>query len=119
MTNYVQTQDAGDIYVRAKSIILNNPKDGVKSVTFSREQIVNLKDGKYIPSDLSAIVGNFDADELTKTLTLYHPLTMEKLGEKNIGELAQQLEIWLFSYMVELDKHQQQPPTDEPTNILT
>lgn len=38
MTNYVQTQDAGDIYVRAKSIILNNPKDGVKSVTFSREQ---------------------------------------------------------------------------------
>ena len=48
MTNYVQTQDAGDIYVRAKSIILNNPKDGVKSVTFSREQIVNLKDGKFI-----------------------------------------------------------------------
>ena len=115
MTNYVQTQDAGDIYVRAKSIILNNPKDGVKSVTFSREQIVNLKDGNFIPSDLSAIVGNFDDDELSKTLTLYHPLTMEKLGEKNIGELAQQLEIWLFSYMVELDKHQQQPPsTDEP-----
>lgn len=115
MTNYVQTQDAGDIYVRAKSIILNNPKDGVKSVTFSREQIVNLKDGNFIPSDLSAIVGNFDDDELTKNLTLYHPLTMEKLGEKNIGELAQQLEIWLFSYMVELDKRQQQPPTDEPT----
>ena len=114
MTNYVQTQDAGDIYVRAKSIILNNPKDGVKSVTFSREQIVNLKDGNFIPSDLSAIVGNFDNDELEKTLTLYHPLTMEKLGEKNIGELAQQLEIWLFSYMVELDKRQQQPPTDEP-----
>ena len=115
MTNYVQTQDAGDIYVRAKSIILNNPKDGVKSVTFSREQIVNLKDGNFIPSDLSAIVSNFDDDELTKNLTLYHPLTMEKLGEKNIGELAQQLEIWLFSYMVELDKRQQQPPTDEPT----
>lgn len=114
MTNYVQTQDAGDIYVRAKSIILNNPKDGVKSVTFSREQIVNLKDDNFIPSDLSAIVGNFDDDELSKTLTLYHPLTMEKLGEKNIGELAQQLEIWLFSYMVELDKRQQQPPTDEP-----
>lgn len=115
MTNYVQTQDAGDIYVRAKSIILNNPKDGVKSVTFSREQIVNLKDGNFIPSDLSAIVGNFDDDELSKTLTLYHPLTMQPLGEKNIGELAQQLEIWLFSYMVELDKRQQQPPpTDEP-----
>ena len=76
MTNYVQTQDAGDIYVRAKSITLNNPKDGIKSVTFSREQIVNLKDDKFIASDLSAIVGNFDDDELTKTLTLYHPLTM-------------------------------------------
>ena len=115
MTNYVQTQDAGDIYVRAKSIILNNPKDGVKSVTFSREQIVNLKDGNFIQSDLPAIVGNFDDDELTKTLTLYHPLTMQTLGEKNIGELAQQLEIWLFSYMVELDKRQQQTLTDEPT----
>lgn len=116
MTNYVQTQDAGDIYVRAKSITLNNPKDGIKSVTFSREQIVNLKDGNFIPSDLSAIVGNFDADELNKTLTLYHPLTMQPLGEKNIGELVQQLGIWLFSYMVELDKRQQQPPpTDEPT----
>lgn len=114
MTNYVQTQDAGDIYVRAKSIILNKPKDGVKSVTFAREQIVNLKDGKFIPSDLSAIVGNFDDDELAKTLPLYHPLTMEKLGEKNIGELAQMLEIWLFSYMVELDKRQQQPPADMP-----
>ena len=116
MTNYVQTQDAGDIYVCAKSIILNNPKDGIKSVTFSREQIVNLKDGNYIPSDLSAIVGNFDAEELTKTLTLYHPLTMQPLGEKNIGELAQQLEVWLFSYMIELDKRQQQLlPSDEPT----
>ena len=114
MTNYVQTQDAGDIYVRAKSIILNNPKDGVKSVTFSREQIVNLKDGNFIQSDLPAIVGNFD-DELTKTLTRYHPLTMQTLGEKNIGELAQQLEIWLFSYMVELDKRQQQTLTDEST----
>ena len=48
MTNYVQTQDAGGIYVRAKSITLNNPKDGIKSVTFSREQIVNLKDDKFI-----------------------------------------------------------------------
>lgn len=116
MTNYVQTQDAGDIYVRAKSIILNHPKDGIKSVTFSREQIVNLKDDNFIASDLSAIVGNFDADELTKTLTLYHPLTMQPLGEKNIGELAQQLEVWLFSYMVELDKRQQQPPpSDKPT----
>lgn len=115
MTNYVQTQDAGDIYVRAKSMILNNPKDGVKSVTFSREQIVNLKDSNFIASDLSAIVGNFDADELTKTLTLYHPLTMEKLGEKNIGKLVQQINIWLFSYMVELDKRQQQPSTDAPT----
>ena len=52
MTNYVQTQDAGDIYVRGKSIILNNPKDGVKSITFAREQIVNLKDGDFISSDL-------------------------------------------------------------------
>ena len=61
-------------------------------------------------------MGNFDDDELAKTLTLYHPLTMQPLGEKNIGELAQQLEIWLFSYMVELDKRQQQPPpTHEPT----
>ena len=116
MTNYVQTQDAGDIYVRAKSIILNNPKDGVKSVTFAREQIVNLKDSNFISSDLSAIVGNFDDDEITKTLTLYHPLTMQPLGEKNIGELVQQLEVWLFSYMVELDKRQQQLlPSDEPT----
>ena len=114
MTNYVQTNEAGDIYVRAKSIVLNNPKDGVKSVTFSREQIVNLKDGNFISSDLSATVGNFDDAELAKTLTLYHPLTMQPLGEKNIGEMAQQLEIWVFSYMVELDRRQQQPPTDVP-----
>lgn len=115
MTNYIQTTEPGDIYVRAKSITLINPKDAIKSAIFTKEQVINLKNNNIVYSDLPLSIVNFDDEELSKTLTLYHPLTMEKLGEKNIGELAQQLEIWLFSYMVELDKRQQQPPTDEPT----
>lgn len=117
MTNYVQTNDAGDTYVRPKSITLNNPKDQVKSVTFSREQIVNLKDGNYIPSDLAVLVGNFDGEALSKTIPLYNPLTMQDLGEKSVGEMFHQINVYLFSYMVYLDK-QQQTLTDEPTNIL-
>ena len=102
MENYVQSNEAGDMYIRPKAISLINPKDEMKSITYSMESIVNLKDGSIIKSDMGAVTGYFTEAELTKPITVYHPLTMEELYEKPIGELFDLINSFLFSYMVHL-----------------
>ena len=102
MENYVQSDEAGDMYVRPKGISLMNPKDEMKSITCFMESIVNLKDGSIIKSDMGAITGYFTEAELAKTITVYHPLTMEELYEKPIGELFDLINSFLFSYMAHL-----------------
>ena len=102
MENYVQSDEAGDLYIRPKAISLMNPKDEMRSITYFMESIVNLKDGSIIKSDMDAITGYFTEAELAKTIKVYHPLTMEELGEKSIGELMNLINIFLFSYMVHL-----------------
>lgn len=102
MENYVQSNEAGDLYIRPKAISLMNPKDEMKSITYFMESIVNLKDGSIIKSDMGAITGYFTEAELAKTIKVYHPLTMEELDEKPIGELFDLINSFLFSYMVYL-----------------
>ena len=102
MENYVQSNEAGDMYIRPKAISLINPKDELKSVTCFMESIVNLKDGSIIKSDMGATTGYFTEAELAKTIKVYNPLTMEELGEKPISELFDLINTFLFSYMVHL-----------------
>lgn len=102
MENYVQSDEAGDMYVRPKAISLINPKDELKSITYFMESIVNLKDGSIIKSDMGAVTGYFTEAELAKSIKVYDPLTMEELDEKPIGELVNLINSFLFSYMVHL-----------------
>ena len=102
MENYVKSDEAGDMYIRPKAISLMNPKDEMKSITYFMESIVNLKDGAIIKSDMGAVTGYFTEAELTKTIKIYHPLTMEELGEKPIGEMFDLINTFLFNYMVHL-----------------
>lgn len=102
MENYVQSNEAGDLYVRPKAISLMNPKDEMKSITYFMESIVNLKDGSIIKSDMGAVTGYFTEAELAKTIKVYNPLTMEELDEKPISELVNLINSFLFSYMVHL-----------------
>lgn len=102
MENYVQSEDAGDMYLRPKAISMVNPKDELQSITYFMESIVNLKDGSIIKSDMGATTGYFTEAELAKTIKVYHPLTMEELDEKPIGELVGLISSFLFSYMVHL-----------------
>ena len=102
MENYVQSDEAGDMYVRPKAISLINPKDELKSITYFMESIVNLKNGSIIKSDMGAVTGYFTETELAKTIKVYDPLTMEELDEKPIGELVDLINKFLFSYMVHL-----------------
>ena len=102
MENYVQSDEAGDMYVRPKAISLMNPEDEMKSITYFMESIINLKDGSIIKSDMGAITGYFTEAELAKTIKVYHPLTMEELDEKSIGEMLGLISSFLFSYMVHL-----------------
>ena len=98
----MQSEDAGDVYLRPKAISMINPKDEVKGITYFMESIVNLKDGTYLKSDLGSTTGYFTDAENTKTLKLYNPLTMAELGEESIGDLVGKVSILLFSYMVYL-----------------
>ena len=102
MENYVQSDEAGDMYVRPKAISLMNPEGEMKSITYFMESIINLKDGSIIKSDMGAITGYFTEAELAKTIKVYHPLTMEELDEKSIGEMLGLISSFLFSYMVHL-----------------
>ena len=102
MENYVQSDEAGDMYVRPKAVSLVNTKDELKSITYFMESIVNLKDGSIIKSDMDAVTGYFTEAELAKIIKVYHPLTMEELDEKPISELLYLISTFLFSYMVHL-----------------
>ena len=102
MENYVQSDEAGDMYVRPKAISLMNPEGEMKSITYFMESIINLKDGSIIKSDMGTITGYFTEAELAKTIKVYHPLTMEELDEKSIGEMLGLISSFLFSYMVHL-----------------
>ena len=102
MENYVQSDEAGDMYVRPKAVSLVNPNDELKSITYFMESIVNLKDGSIIKSDMGAVTGYFTEAELAKIIKVYHPLTMEELDEKPISELLYLISTFLFSYMVHL-----------------
>ena len=102
MENYVQSDEAGDMYVRPKMVSLVNPNDELKSITYFMESIVNLKDGSIIKSDMDAVTGYFTEAELAKIIKVYHPLTMEELDEKPISELLYLISTFLFSYMVHL-----------------
>ena len=114
MENYVQSDEAGDMYVRPKAISLINPKDELKSITYFMESIVNLKDGSIIKSDMGAVTGYFTDAELAKTIKVYDPLTMEELDEKPIGELVDLINKFLFSYMVHLRNPAPLTPVDLP-----
>lgn len=102
MENYIQSNEAGDMYVRPKAISLINPKDELKSISYFMESIVNLKDGSIIKSDMGAVTGYFTEAELAKTIKVYDPLTMEELDEKPISELVNLINSFLFSYMAHL-----------------
>ena len=102
MENYVQSNEAGDLYIRPKVISLVNPKDELSSITYFMESIVNLKDGSIIKSDMGTVTGYFTEAELAKTIKVYNPLTMEELDEKPISELVNLITTFLFSYMIHL-----------------
>lgn len=114
MENYIQSKDPGDMYIRPKAVSLMNPKDEMKSITYFMESIVNLKDGSIIKSDMGATTGYFTETELSKTIKVYHPLTMEELGEKTVKEMEETINAYLFSYMVYLRNPEPVIPVDLP-----
>lgn len=64
MENYVQSNEAGDMYIRPKAISLVNPKDQVKSIIYFMESVVNLKDGSIIKTDMGTTTGYFSEYDL-------------------------------------------------------
>lgn len=97
--NHVQTDIPGDIYYRAKSVVLNNPKDGIKSVSFAMEKIVNLNNGEYVATEAPTLVFNIDDNQMKNSIALRNPQTNEIVGQAVIGKLFSDVFVALHSLM--------------------
>lgn len=77
--NYQQTEIAGDSWIRANRIIIENPYEGTPAATFMEERIINLPDN-VITQSQGCIVEPFLSENFEKTFPLLHPQTGESVG---------------------------------------
>lgn len=107
LQRHKQTDIAGDSYERAKSVVLNNPKDGQRSITFNKELVINLADGTTMHTDKDILVYNapVGADERAEVITLYN-LEGQIVGDKTAGEIDDLISMFLNSVLLkaEIDK---------------
>ena len=116
---------AGGSYERISIVSLINNLDATKSVVLQRQQIVNDEGGNRLDkaTPLDDIRVDLSPDLLSKNVMLINVLTGEPLninidGQMNIGDAQDLLFNLIASFRVFLAM-QQQPPTDEHTNIIT
>ena len=101
LQRHKQTDIAGDSYERAKSVVLNNPKDGQRSITFNKELVINLADGTTMHTDKDILVYNapVTADERAEIITLYN-LEGQVVGDKTAGEIDDLIGLFLNSALL-------------------
>ncbi|NYR09622.1 hypothetical protein [Psychrobacter sp. BI730] len=104
LQKHKQTDSAGDSYERAKSVVLNNPKDGQRSITFNKELVINLADGTTMHTDKDILVYNapVTADERAEVITLYN-LEGQEVGEKTAGEIDDLIGLFLNSALLDAE----------------
>lgn len=79
MTDYKQTNIAGTAYTRANKVIVDNPLNGVKAITFVEEQVVNLGNEQLIRPQ-GGIQEPLTADNMGTEFPLLNPLDGTPVG---------------------------------------
>ena len=98
---FIQSDVPGDMYIRAKSVVLNNPKDGIKSATFNLEKIINLINDESTSISANSIVSNMPQtqEEYIEKIPLID-LKGNVLGEMMRGEMLEKMMLFLNSEMI-------------------
>lgn len=86
----------GISYTRSGSILVRNPLNGIPSIHFQREKIVDLGEDGITTSTLPEISADFT--DPSTTIPLVHPETGESLGKGSYG----QLQVLLYSLYISL-----------------
>lgn len=100
MANYQETTLNGTSYVRSNHIIVSNPLDGVKAISFMEEQVLNLE-GEQVIRPKGGIQEPFTEDNLLSEFPLLNPETGEPLGT---SVTYQQVYVTLYSLYMYLAK---------------
>ena len=76
MPNYQQTTIAGDSWIRASRVVIENPLEQVPQITFSQERVINLPDTKFTQG-LGTITKFLSSDVYSNEFTIVNPITGE------------------------------------------
>ena len=79
MPNYQQTNVSGTSYIRSNQVVVNNPLQGTKAITFMEEQVVNLE-GESIQRQRGGVQEPFTVENSGEEFQLINPETGDQLG---------------------------------------
>lgn len=108
--NHIESNIAGDKYRRAKTVVLNNPKGGTKSITYAQEDVINLLDGTSAFSDTGSLVVALTDDIMTKKIDMINPATGDILGQKTVAEMVNTAFVFLHSLYIHQENLQNAQP---------
>lgn len=111
MANYKETDVAGTKYRRAKKVTVDNPLNGVVTIKFFEEDVINIGD-EAVTNDVGLV-----SDSLinpAEAYTLYHPQTGAVIGMATY----EQLYVMMYSLYFHLASKRDNPPVlaDDPPN---
>lgn len=79
MADYKETTLAGTAYTRANAITIANPREGVKAINFSEEQVINLGT-ETIVRPQGGVQEPFTAENTNEEFALINPVDGTPLG---------------------------------------
>lgn len=109
--NYQYSAVTGESWLRAKRIVIDNPLNGIPSVKFVEERVVNIAGGEQYFRDQGVLELTATEASMTKEIPLLDPETGESTGQVvTYGEAY----IMLFSAYIHFADLRDNPPEAEP-----
>lgn len=108
MIKHIETDVVGDTYRRAKTVLLNNPREGIKSIDFILEDLTNKSNGTYAKEEVGIVSLSFSEHELNKDINLINPFTDEIIGKKLLKDILNDSFFLLHSLMIHAENNYSQ-----------
>lgn len=109
-TKYQNTAVTGESWLRAKRIVIDNPLNGIPSVKFVEERVVNLEGGEQYFRDQGVLERQFTEGQMGHEIPLLDPETGEPTGQAVTYGEAYNL---LFSTYIHFADLRDNPPEPE------
>jgi len=112
MANFNQTNVTGTAYQRSPQIVINNQLGQLPSISFVREQIVDIG-GDKLNKSLSTVTKVFMPENADTEFQLYNPQT----GEEIEGETATYSDVYALIYSLFIVLATEQDAYDEQMRL--